>query len=298
MECTCKTGIHNLQSAKCMKHPSVVQKYVIVESFKADGSINGIDLSSTFAESQIDALLTQSDKALRWYLSDQIEAFVTERADPNTETIGNVNFTTSQGARTMSSDFLVSSAELATKLEANNCVDISVYLIDEDNGITGVVTRNNFLDPIRLERNAVSKVVFATEANIFKVSFATTWQKNVRDGNIRTLGFSSHATDILNKKGLIDVKASAAASVTANTATVTYRTVDGSALGSEFKGLLVGDFASKNTTTDLAVVISAAVENPDGTYLLTFAAQTAADLGTITATNAGFEFAVPVITYQ
>jgi len=238
-------------------HPGITRKYVFVEYFKADGSINGVDLSAAFGETEINALLNQSTKSLRWYLSDSISTFVTERADPNTEAIDNVNFITSQGVRTMSSDFLASSAELAKKINGNNCVDMGVYLIDEDNNINGIVNRDNFLDPIRLERNSFGKVVFPTESTIFKVSFSSTWGKSVKDGDLRSLGFASHGTDILSKRGLIDVNQSAAASASATTATITYKTVDGSANGSAFTGLVVGDFAMYNTTTSSAVVVSA-----------------------------------------
>ena len=296
-ECNCETGLYNLQSGACIVHPGITRKYIFVEYFKTDGSINGVDLSATFGETEINALLNQSTKSLRWYLSDSISTFVTDRADPNTEAIDNVNFITSQGVRTMSSDFLASSAELAKKINGNNCVDMGVYLIDEDNNINGIVNRDNFLDPIRLERNSFGKVVFPTESTIFKVSFSSTWGKSVKDGDLRSLGFASHGTDILSKRGLIDVNESNSNAATSTTATVRYTTVDGSANGSAFTGLLFGDFAMFNTTTQLAVVPSASVENPNGTYELTFIAQTAADLGTINATSTGFEFAEASIVF-
>ncbi len=106
--CNCDTGLFNLQSGSCLVNPAITRKFIFVEYFKADGSINGIDLNSPFGETEIDALLNQSDKKLRWYLSDTASNFVTERADPNTETIDNVNYITSQGTRTMTADFLAS----------------------------------------------------------------------------------------------------------------------------------------------------------------------------------------------
>ena len=296
-QCNCDTGLFNLQSGDCIIKPGITRKYVFVNYFKADGSINGVDLSAAFGEAEIDALLNQSDKNLRWYLTDGISNFVTDRADPNTETIDNVNFITSQGIRTMSSDFLASSTELSKKINGNNCVEMGVYLIDEDNNINGIVNRDGFLDPIRLERNSFGKVVFPTESTIFKVSFSSTWQKSVQDGDLRSLTFAEHGTDVLSKRGLIDVNASDEAALSSTTANVRFTTADGSALGSAFTGLLVGDFAMFNSTTALAVVVTLAVENPDGTYELTFAAQTALDLGTITATSTGFEFETASITY-
>jgi hypothetical protein len=295
--CNCDTGLFNLQSGSCLVNPAITRKFVFVEYFKADGSINGIDLSSPFGETQIDALLNQTDKGLRWFLSDTASNFVTERADPNTETIDNVNYITSQGTRTMTADFLASSSELAKKIDSNNCVEMGVYLIDEDNGISGILSRDGFLDPIRLERNAFGKVVFPTESTIFKVMFSSTWQKSVNDGDLRVLAYSDHQTDMLNKRGLVDVNASDVSVLTATTATIRFTTNDGSAYGSAFTGLVFGDFAMFNSTTNLAVGVTGSAENPDGTYAVTFDPQTAADLGTITATSAGFVFEVANITY-
>ncbi|MHA1463421.1 MAG: hypothetical protein ACTSQ0_10180 [Candidatus Heimdallarchaeota archaeon] len=279
-------------------NPAITRKFVFVEYFKADGSINGIDLSAPFGETEIDALLNQSDKKLRWYLSDTASNFVTERADPNTETIDNVNFITSQGTRTMSADFLASSADLAKKIDSNNCVEMGVYLVDEDNGISGILNRDGFLDPIRLEKNAFGKVVFPTESTIFKVMFSSTWQKSVKDGDLRVLAFADHQTDILNKRGLIDVESKDAASIGGGSALIKYNTVDGSAYGSAFVGLVAGDFAIQNTTAAASVTVVSSVESPEGTYTLTFASQTTSDLGVISATKAGFEFESGNITFQ
>ncbi len=295
--CNCDTGLFNLQSGSCLTNPAITRKFVFVEYFKADGTINGIDLSAPFGEAEIDALLNQTDKKLRWFLSDTASNFVTERADPNTETIDNVNFITSQGIRTMTADFLASSAELAKKIDSNNCVEMGVYLVDEDNGISGILSRDGFLDPIRLERNAFGKVVFPTESTIFKVMFSSTWQKSVQDGDLKVLTYADHQTDMLNKRGLIDVNASDVSVLTATTATIRFTTADGSAYGSAFTGLAFGDFAMFNSTTQLAVGVTGSAENPDGTYAITFDPQTTSDLGTITATSAGFEFEVANITY-
>lgn len=297
-KCNCDTGIFNLQSAACLIHPGITRKFVFVEYFKADGTINGVDLSSAFGEAQIDALINQSDGKLRWYLSDSISNFTTERDDPNTEAVDNINYITSQGTRNMSGDFLSSSTELSEKINGNNCIDIGVYLIDEDNGFAGIVNRDLWMDPIRLERNAFGKIVFPTESSIFKVSYSSTWQKTVKDGDVRVLPFSEHGTDLLNKRGLIDVSASSEATTSTTTASVRWTTTDGSASGTPFTGLAFGDFTLTNTTTNLPVAISASVENPNGTYEVTFAAQTASDNLTLTATSTGFEFEVAKMVAQ
>lgn len=292
MSCNCDTGLFNLQSADCIVKPGIIRKFVFVEYFKSDGTVNGIDLNATFGETEIDALLVQSDPKLRWYLSDSISNFTTERADPNTETIDNVNYNLSQGTRTMSGDFIASSADLAKKLNSNNCVQMGVYLIDDNNGINGVVSRDGYLDPIKLEKNAFGKIVFATESNIFKVSYTSTWGKNVLDGNVKTL---QTEVDFDSKKGLIDVDGTAS-SAALTSASATYSINNGSTSGIPLTGLVAGDFEVYNETSDTSVAVTTAVESPDGTYLLSFLAQTASDVLRITATKAGFSIAVLRVT--
>ena len=295
--CNCDSGLFNMQSAECLIRPGITRKFIFVEYTKADGTVNGIDLSQPFGEVEIDALLNQADKKLRWYLTDTASNFVTERADPNTETIDNVNYITSQGTRTMTADFLASCTDLAKKIDSNNCIDMGVYLVDEDNGITGILNRDGFLDPIRLEKNAFGKVIFPNETTIFKVMFSSTWQKTVKDGDLRVLTFEDHQTDMLNKRGLIDVMASGAASIDATSAAISFNFCNGKAKGSPFVGLVAGDFSIDDVTAGGSVSVATAVETPDGTYTLTFLAQSAGDEGTITATKTGYEFESAKITF-
>lgn len=290
MKCSKSTGIYNLQPADCIVVPGVIQKFILVSYFKEDGTVNGIDLNSPFNETVIDALLAQANKSLRWYPTDEVKNFVSERADPNTEAIDGVNYITSDGVRTMSCDFLNSPAELVKKINSNNNQDIGVFLVDKANGLTGVVTRDGFLDPVKLERNSFGKMVMATEASIFKVMYSSTWSRLISDGDIRTLLFDDHLTNLLAKRGLVDVKNRNITVPSATTAKASIYIPNGHATGIEFAGLVLGDFVLTNKTTLAAVAISAVVENPDGTYEFTFLAQTTADLGEITITKAGFEF--------
>ncbi|WP_196302365.1 hypothetical protein, partial [Streptococcus pneumoniae] len=59
-------------------------------------------------------------------------------------------------------------------------------------------------------------------------------------------------------------------------------------------GLVAGDFALYNVTDSAAVTVGSVAESPDGTYLITFAAQTANDVLRITPTKAGYDFSAVV----
>lgn len=288
--CANKVGLYNLQPAGCLVTPGITKKFIFVPYFKADGSINGIDLSSPFAEAQIDALINQMDKNLRWYPTATVSNFVTDRADPITETIDNVDYIVSEGVRTMSGDFLSASAGLAKKINANNAVEVGVFLVDSANGLTGIKSGCNDLNPIRLERNQFGKLMFPTESNVFKVMWSATWSRLITDGDLVTLCYEDHLTDILSKNGLVDVVACNTTVVDASTLKTSFNIPNGSAKGIAFAGLVAGDFQLINETTSATVSITAIAENPDGTYEFSFAAQTTGDIGKLMAAKAGFEF--------
>lgn len=292
MGCSNSNGLHNLQSAKCLQKPGLAKKFIFVPYFKADGTVNSIDLTATFGETEIQALINQADKNLRWYPSAPVSNFVTERADQNVETIDNINYPTSEGTRTLSCDFLPVSTILAKKLNSNNLIDVGLFIIDDENGLTGVKTDCNTLKPIKLERNQYGKVVFPTFSSVFKVSYMATWGQNVQDGDVVTLTYDDHKTDLLSLNGLVDVKACNVSATSTTTVEVSYAIENGSAKGIDFTGLLLADFTMTNKTTSLAVVPSAVVEVADGKYEFTFASQTTGDLGEITTVKAGYEFAV------
>lgn len=290
-DCNCDTGLFNLQSADCIKTPDIARKFIFVKYFLTDGTVNGLDLTGTIDETTIDALLAQSDKNLRWFLTDRFHLYLTDRADPNFETIDNENFFLSQGTRTTSADFLTADTDLANRLDGSRCVDLGMFIVDTVNGLSGVVTRDLFLDPIRLNKETVwSKVIFATEGARHKVHLAFEWDRLVSDGDVRTLSFADHGTDLINKRGLIDVLARFGSAPLSTTVEIDFYTVEGSASGSAFTGLVFGDFILFNETTQLPVVVTGSVEAPDGTYVLTFVAQTTNDVLTVTATQTGFDF--------
>ena len=133
-ECNCDTGLFNLQPSSCVATPGIARKFVFVEYFKADGSVNGVNLSNPFGEAEIDALLAQSNKNLRWFLSDRFKNFVTERADPNFETVDNENLFISQGTRTMTGNFY-----------AAGTVGTGTCKSNEPAGLSGIINLASFL---------------------------------------------------------------------------------------------------------------------------------------------------------
>ncbi len=295
--CDCETGIMSLGQADCLARPSIITKAIFTGYFKDDSSVNGIDLTTPFTGTQFDAKINETNKKIKWSMTAEISLFTTERADPSTVDKDGVSYNLFQGARTLSFEILKASPELVGRLNGTNCFDLGMHLVDVDNNLVGLVTRDNYFDPIKLESNGFSKFRFETNSDTAAVTYNGTWGKYVKDENIRVMPYSEHGIDFSTKRDLIKVSAKDAASVTTTTAKVSFYQENGTVSGVPYTGLVFGDFTAINTTTSLAVAVTGAVESPDGTYTLTYAAQTTNDLGTITATKAGFDFVTSKITF-
>lgn len=294
-DCNCDSGLYNLKPSDCVVTPGILRKMIFVKYLKAEGTINGIDLSQPFGEADIDALINESDKNLRWFLTSKVSEITTDRADPNFQTVDNQNKFISQGTRTVTGKFFGTSAEFSKKLDGNRCVDLGYFMVDSSSGLSGIHNRDLFLDPIQIDKETFwSKINFPTEGNIFDVMFSFEWDRLVCDGDIRTLGFSDHGTNLLAKNGLCDVLARNGAANSDTEIQIDLYSVDGSAKGEAFTGLLLADFTVTNTTTTDAITATAVGEEPDGTYTLTIPAQTAGDKITVTAAKTGFDFSATV----
>jgi len=122
-----------------------------------------------------------------------------------------------------------------------------------------------------------------------------TWSLDEKDENMSMITVDEMTDGVAGIKGLLDIKSSYAnISTTGFDVTLT---VDG--YGTKLtpqlvKGLVAGDFALFNVTDSLSVTILTATESPDGTYAITFAAQTSADVLRLTPSKDGYDFSAVV----
>jgi hypothetical protein len=167
-------------------------------------------------------------------------------------------------------------------------VDVSGNIIGMTNDVTGD------LDPIKVQRSTLDviyKFPSSSEVQAIKLMFA--YEENEQDGDLRYIKSSDITADMLTQSSMTTVVLGTATAITTAgfTTAMTY-TYGAQFANLPYEGAVFGDFTLFNETTSLAVAVLTAPESPAGSYALTFAAQTAADVLTLSyskITGAGFE---------
>jgi hypothetical protein len=119
------------------------------------------------------------------------------------------------------------------------------------------------------------------------------WGITVKDSLLRVYPSSLTTADMLAARGLYDVYSDISdESTTGFTAALRTIYTDGDKYRPT--GLVAGDFALRNMTDDLAVVITTATEVSPGVYEFVFAAQGSGEEIRLTPTKNGYDFA-PVV---
>lgn len=150
------------------------------------------------------------------------------------------------------------------------------------------------LAPIRIAKDSlVVNYLFASDTTVEKVGVTFQFDQRENDGNLSYVEVEDDA-DLTGYRGLLDIYSLVPLN-TLTTVTVELFNKYGAANNKNvLSGLVAGDFALYNVTDSLAVTVVSSVESPDGTYLITFAAQTANDVLRITPTKAGYDFSAVV----
>jgi hypothetical protein len=283
----------------CDSNFKVMRGLIVVPTYDNDGVKNNIPSGTLLDAAYLTARLNDADKSKRWYPIPQLEAATGERADPTlfTNPSGAIEFV-KDGVKNLTFELRRRGAEFKGQIEACECNELSFFAIDIDGRIRGLIESVDVeeLDffPIPIQPGSFySKLVDATEDNPEHLIVNFQIELTVKDSLLRIYPSNLTTADLLGARGLFDVYSTISdISVTGFTADL--RTIYTN--GDKFKpeGLLAADFTLYNETDPGAVVITSATESSPGVYDFVFAAQTVADVLTLTPTKAGFDFA-PVI---
>lgn len=292
MACKCDVGLSNTGTA-CTPLQAVARQYILTPKFKADGTLNKLDITSTlnsaFWTSQVNAVAEE-----RWYPLPRVQNVTDEKGDNIVQSFndGSTAFI-AEGARTVVGFLPGQAPHLVGQINDARCSEIAMYVIDKDGNLIGKCIEDGFLHPICLEDDTISATYVKNDASatVSGVNIAFTWSLDEKDENMSMITVDEMTDGVAGIKGLLDISSSYAnISTTGFDVTLT---VDG--YGTKLtpqlvKGLVAGDFALFNVTDSLSVTILTATESPDGTYAITFAAQTSADVLRLTPTKDGYDF--------
>ena len=284
----------------CTPIMEVVEKFIEVSYFAADGSINGIDVTDTFNLAYFTALVNSADDEQRWYPLPFVKNMVDERADSDFETYDDkTKLERMVGIRSVKCIIVPFgqnsgsvSPQMVGKFNDKKCKVSGFYGITKSKQLVGEMITDNILSPIRIDNGSISAKLVKTGSGAVnqKIDLAFDWHIDVQDERLRTIESDEMSTDVSLLTGLLDVTAAYTA-ISQTSFKATLKTQYGSVLNPVLvEGLLAGDMSLYNITDSASVAISSIVESPDGTYKINYASQTVADVLRLTISKDGYDF--------
>lgn len=286
--CNCDAGLANTGRPGCVPLQSVTSKLIMVPLMANDGTLNGIDLGAPLPTWS--ALINQSDASKRWFPLPAFENVEMPKADSQFEEAnsGRMAFLR-QGKRSFAGELWGddSTPTMLGKLNAGRCVQFGVYIVDVNGALIGS-KQGGYLYPIPVDEQSFDpKWMVATDSTVQKIMVGFDFDRLFDDSTMYMITSSEAGINFNSLSGLIDIN------VINDVVTTTTLTFDavldyGTALNPiKAQGLVSGDFTLTNTTTTLAVSVTA-VENTPGNYTLTYVAQTNGDGASLVIAKPGY----------
>lgn len=279
--CSCDGAIENLGKPSCLEGLDAALYPIFFASNKQDGTANCIDASGTLDAALFNGLFKNETAADRWLPLTGVKNYVTEAADSITEDFDDGTFILlDDGA--VSVTFVVPCNDpykLKAKVDALRCLKTSFMLVDRSGNLIGEADGSNLCGR-KIQDNSINTMVMPkndSQTNKLQISFVIDKASNDRKVDwIQASDITGY--DLTTTTGLLDVNTE---SLTAASATeLTWvASLDWGSLSSRTPagGLTATEIEVYNETTSSAVPVTV-VESPIGTYDLTIAAQTAADV--------------------
>ena len=273
------------------------KKLVFVPLIGSNGARNKIAAADTLNAAYINGKLNNVNPADRWYPMGPFTNVSDLREDPTYEDFDDGSRAlVREGRRTFTGSLIGSYSRYLAKVNAIACQRAGFFAIDDCGNLVGRLGADGDLYPVEIQtQNLYGKLEKKTDTTSGKVMVTFDISMLEKDSDLRTvLASEVVGISLLDIEGLRDVTA-----VASNPATTSVD-VSLSLLFDEPRasqavavtGWEDTDFAVYNLTTAAAVTVTGATEAPDGTYELTFTAQTSADVLRIRSAKNGFWFEI------
>jgi len=310
MSCAaCKCGVSLSDTGHdCTPVQEVAYKLIAQQTYDSTGVRNKIPFTATLNQAYFDALINQTDKSKRWYPLPAMKNVEDVRGDNRVEEFADQTMEfIAEGARKFKSWIVggnsgANSPQMKQLIENIRCGDYSFWIVTVKNQLIGNITSDGlYLEPIEIDEQSISaQFVKKTDTSVQKLQLTFNWSQIASDANLRM--FDCDELGDANLQGLRGLLGVCYRLIDATTTTLKF------ALESVFgtptspitaDGLVATDFVSSvggatskvyNETDAADVSITGLTESPDGTYELTFTAQTLGDAITIKPVKAGYDF--------
>jgi len=291
--CSCDILLGNAGVPGCVASHGVARKLIRTPLIATDGTQNKIDLSVALDQAAITALINQADASKRWYPTPNFKTVTQEREDSITESFddGSQAFVR-DGVKTFNG-FITkpASPQLVGVLKDDRCTNFGVYIVDDAGNLIGRDLGDGYLYPIPVDNGSYNPTyIEPTDTTVAKVNLTFNFSTLFQDENIGFIAADAIGASLLSENGLLDVVFSNASASSTTEASVEIAYIYGPSNSKlAVTGLLPAEIVLYNTTTDSSVVTATAPEGPDGTYSITFAAQTSADILKISISKDGID---------
>ncbi len=310
--CVCNYGLSNTGLPGCPSLNTVLRAGFYTPTYDSVGGRNRIALTDDIDEAYILAKLNHADKSKRWYPIVGMQNYTNDKADPVYETTASGDkFFIKDGIRTVAFEALKVEPVYKTQLDKMACEEVSVFGIDSQGSIIGMVpeTEDGYLYPIRIAQGSFyTKFIFPTDSTQQKLMVTFDFDQREEDGQLRTIISTDMEANLLNARGLLDIMSLLVGSATTTVFTLDLYTLFGSEQSKKpLTGLVVGDFYSVaggvasrvyNVTDALAVTLTSVVESSTvpGRYTFTMsAAQGSGEVIRITPVKNGYDFSEVIL---
>lgn len=284
ISCTCISGLGNTGLPNCLTAFDVAKKLILVPYFKADGSVNGIDLTGLTEIDQafLDSKFYANDPDERWYPTPELKNVTDERADDIVEEFedGTQAFI-QEGARSFSGFIVGGSPAFKGQIDAWRCKTVGVYFVDKSGNLIGNDEGDGQLNPIRVADETLSVTfVKTTDTTIQKIQIRFNVDSLMDDADISLIESANITGNLKGANGLLDALSANVINITVNGFKCDFVTRYGGVLSrTPVQGLDDSDFELFNETQSSAVALTSVTEDPAGTYDFVYTAPvTAADV--------------------
>ena len=288
--CSCDTGGGNTGAPTCYGVFDVTVQIILVNYFKPDGTINGIDISTLAVggtildQAFLDALVKDINPLTRYYPTSNLKNIVDERADDIVEEFEDTSSVfVQEGARAFEGLLIKGDPVLLAAYQSWRCQTSGVFMIDKSGNLIGDKSVPGFLNPILLQDDSFSAgLIKGTDTTKQKVRIRFIISSLFDDANLGMIEAVSITAALKGVRGLIDVNAGVPSGILLTEFTVQLNTPYGGVTTPiAAEGMTLADFEMNEVSPAPGpIVITSVTESvvTPGLYTFVFPAQLSGDL--------------------
>lgn len=284
-ECVCGTGLPQFQFGKCKEYIKNVTSIIVAPMSGNDGIKNSLDLTTIpVPESTFISSFNHPNPTKRFHLISGIKNWTPATAESQLQTWDDGTTTKLQNGQISVSFVVPETSPLAMYAYGSlECVNPGVMFIDVANTIVGdadpeTIASDKKLYFLPVERWDVTPT-FGSATAVAMVTVTIYFKTNFDLSRMRMLKGNQHDLDTAfdyEPQGAVLANGSAATTTTSMQVEVTYS--DGGILGNNAPVTGLSEQSFVVTESGTPVPVLTATEGAAGVYVLTFAAQTSADV--------------------